>query len=183
MTYDVSLSSVALIIGALYILSHLPGMISPQKCIPLLKKFPRHYGIGVILTAAAGIWFAILTSQTDLGELSSYRGILVFVWLVATVLQIIFVPAFLAVRGLALLMLLSVTVMLDSAFMVDKPSRLVIVILAYLWAIAGIFLVASPYLLRNKIDFISRTESRFRFFSGAGVLFGCLLLFLGWFVY
>jgi len=73
----------------------------------------------------------------DLGEISSARAQLMTVWVVAGVLLVIFVPGFLAARGLGCLLLLGAAVILDAAFLVTTPWRFVMTILAYYWVIGG----------------------------------------------
>jgi hypothetical protein len=183
MTYDISLWLVALVVGCLYVAAHLPGVVAPGPFIRILRAVPRNYPLGVVLTAAAGLWLALLTAKTDLGELSTMRTTLIAVWSAGTALTILFMPVFLAVRGIAFLMLLSVAVMLDSAFLVDSDSRLVVTVLAYVWAVVGIMLVASPYLMRDVLDWVFRTEARCRMACGAGAMFGGLLVVLSLAVY
>lgn len=183
LTYDLSLRWVALVIGALYLIGHLPGVICTEATIRFWKKFPRNYPIGVVLTLAAGIWFCWLTATTDLGEMSGWRNVLVCVWALGTLGMIFFVPIFLAVRGLAFLLLLGTEVILSAAFLVDSNARLVMTVVAYAWAIKGIVLVGWPYLMRDAVDIALATPTRCRFCSLAGVFFGAVLIGLGVFVY
>ncbi|HSI84286.1 MAG: hypothetical protein ACAI35_16230 [Candidatus Methylacidiphilales bacterium] len=181
--YQIPLSVIAYIIGLLYVLGHLPGVLAPAAFTRAIRQFPRHYPMGVILTLVGGAWFIWVTDTADLGELGPYKYKFMAAWAIGTVLQILFMPAFLSVRGLAWIMLLSVNVILDGAFVLDTSSRLVMTSLAYLWAIAAMFLIASPYLLRDAIDFACKTEARCRAFCIPGVAFGMLLIALGFFCY
>lgn len=183
LTYDFQLGGVTLVIGALYLLAHLPGVIWPEAFARIAKLFPRNYAAGVLLTLAAGIWFCWLTATTDLGEMSNWRNTLVLVWAVGTILMIIFVPTFLAVRGLAFLLLLGTEVILSSAFLVDSDARLVMTVLAYVWAVVGMILVASPFYFRDALDVALKTPLRCRVLSAAGAVFGVVLLALGALVY
>jgi len=183
MIYDVSLPLVAIVLGVLYLAGHVPGLIQPERFYAFLRPLPRQHVLGVVLVAAAGFWFCFLTATQDIGELSPMRWNLTIAWAVGAILLIIFVPNFLAVRGLALLLLLGVYVMLDACFLIASPWRLVITILAYVWAVTGIVLIASPYLLRDVLEVCCRDAQRCRLFSAAGTVFGLLLVCLGAFVY
>ncbi len=183
LTYDLPLSWVALVIAAIYLLAHVPGIFWPEAISAIAKKFPRHYPSGVVLTLVAGVWFCWLTATTDLGEMSGWRNVLVMVWAAGTVLMIVFVPTFLAVRGLAFLLLLGAEVILSAAFVVDNQARLVMTVLAYAWAIAGMVLVASPFYFRDALAVALKTPLRCRLLSLAGAVFGLVLLALGLFVY
>jgi uncharacterized protein YjeT (DUF2065 family) len=183
MTYFVSLKWTAIIIGLLAIAGHVPPALAPARFIPLLKSLPRNYPLGVVLMLAATLWFVVLTGLMDLGEISNVRVQLMSVWAVAGVLVVIFVPAFLAARGLGCLLLLAATVVLDASFLVLTPWRYVMTLLAYYWVIAGMALVYSPHLWRDAITYVTRTPQRLRLFSWPGVAFGLVLIVLGIFVY
>lgn len=183
MTYFVSLKVVAIILGLMYVIGKLPFALAPERLTPFCRRIPRNYPLGVVLMLAATLWFAILTGTMDLGELSNMRTTLVAVWTVAGVLMVIFVPSFLAARGLGCLLLLAAAVLLDAAFLAVTPARYVITLLAYVWVIVGMILVYSPHYLRDWIDLATRTPARLRSLAWAGVGFGVLLIVLGLFFY
>jgi hypothetical protein len=183
MTYFVSLKLVSIVIGLLYLATHLPGALAPAWGSVRLRTFPGSYPFGVALMLAATLWFVVLTGVMDLGELSGMRLQLMTVWTLAGVLTAIFVPGYLAVRGLGCLLLLAAAVILDAAFLVQTPARYVLTLLAYAWVIAGMVLVYSPHLGRNAMFYIAQTPQRVRLFAWPGVAFGLLLLALGLFVY
>jgi hypothetical protein len=132
---------------------------------------------------AATLWFVILTGVMDLGELSGMRVQLMAVWAAAGILLVIFVPGFLAIRGLGCLLLLAAALILDAAFLVQIPARYVMTLLAYLWAVSGMVLVYSPHLGRDAFYFATETRRRLQAFCWPGVAFGLLLIFLGIFIY
>ncbi len=183
MTYYVSLKWTAIIIGLLCLAGHLPPAIAPARFIPLLKGLPRNYPLGAVLMLLATLWFVVLTGMMDLGEISNVRLQLMTVWAVAGVLVVIFVPGFLAARGLGCLLLLAATVVLDAAFLVMTPWRYVMTLLAYYWVISGMVLVYSPHLWRDAITYATATPQRLRLFSWPGAIFGIVLIALGIFVY
>jgi uncharacterized protein YjeT (DUF2065 family) len=183
MTYFVSLKITAIIIGLLCILGHLPLALWPQKSGTLLRTLPRNYPLGVVLMLLATIWFTTLTGLMDLGEISGARLQLMAVWTIAGGLVVIFVPAFLAARGLGCLLLLGAALVLDAAFLATTPWRYVMTLLAYYWVIAGMVLVYSPHLWRDAINYVTQTPQRLRLFSWPGAVFGLVLIVLGFFVY
>jgi hypothetical protein len=183
MTYFVSLRIVAIVVGLFYLATHLPGALAPGWTAPRARTLPRNYPLGVALMLTATLWFVVLTGLMDLGELSGIRFDLMAVWAVAGVLLTIFVPGFLAVRGLGCLLLLAAAVILDAAFLVQTPARYVMTVIAYIWVVAGMVLVYSPHLGRDGLGFVTRTPQHCRLFSWPGVAFGLLLIVLGIFVY
>ena len=178
MTYFVSLKLTALIIGLLYLLTHLPGALAPQWVAARAKNLPRNYPLGAVLMLAATLWFVTLTGLMDLGELSNMRVQLMTVWALAGILVVIFVRGFLAVRGLGCLLLLAAAVILDAAFLVQTPARYVMTLLAYGWVVLGMVLVYSPHVGRNAFSWIISTPERMRLACWPGVAFGVLLIAL-----
>jgi uncharacterized protein YjeT (DUF2065 family) len=183
MTYFVSLKLTAIIIGLLALAGHLPPALYPEKFSPLLRNLPRNYPLGVALMLSATLWFTTLTGLMDLGEISSARVQLMAVWTIGGVLVVIFVPGFLAARGLGCLLLLAAALVLDAAFLATTPWRYVMTLMAYYWVIAGMVLVYSPHLWRDAINYVTQTPQRLRLFSWPGAVFGVVLIALGIFVY
>jgi uncharacterized protein YjeT (DUF2065 family) len=183
MTYFVSLKIVAIVIGLVIALGHIPPALYPEKFGAFMRSLPRNYPLGLILMLAATLWFTTLTGLMDLGELSNMRTQLMIVWAAAGVLVVIFVPGFLAARGLGCLLLLSAAVILDAAFLVQTSARYVMTILAYAWVISGMVLVYSPHRWRDLLNYATKTPQRLRRLSWPGVVFGVILILLGLFVY
>jgi hypothetical protein len=183
MTYFVSLKIVTLVVGLLYLAAHAPGALAADRFGGFVRLLPRNYPLGVVLMLSATLWFTTLTGLMDLGEISGVRMQLMAAWTIAGVLVAIFVPGFLAARGLGCLLLLAAAVILDAAFLVDTPWRYVMTLLAYFWVIAGMVLVYSPHVSRNIVDYLTRTPQRVRLFSWPGVAFGVGLLALAIWVY
>jgi len=183
MTYFVSLKITAIIIGVLALAGHLPPALFPEKFGPILKSLPRNYPLGAVLMLSATLWFTTLTGLMDLGEISSVRLQLMAVWTIAGVLMVIFVPGFLAARGLGCLLLLAAALVLDACFLATTPWRYVLTLLAYYWVIAGMVLVYSPHLGRDAILYVTQSPQRLRMFSWPGAVFGLVLIALGIFVY
>ena len=183
MTYFVSLRLTALVLGLLYLATHTPGALAPARVGAWLRPLPRNYPLGVALMLLATIWFVVLTGVMDLGEISNIRVQLMAVWAVAGVLLVIFVPGFLAMRGLGCLLLLAAALMLDAAFLALTPWRYAVTLLAYVWVISGMVLVYSPHLGRRAIDWATESDRRMRALCWPGVVFGLLLIVLGIWVY
>lgn len=183
MTYFVSLRLTAIVLGLIYLASHLPGALAPARYGKWLRPLPRNYPLGVTLTLLATIWFVVLTGVMDLGEISNIRAQLMAVWAAAGVLLAIFVPGFLMMRGLGCLLLLAAALMLDAAFLALTPWRYAVTVLAYVWVIVGMILVYSPHLGRNWIDWATASDRRLRALCWPGAALGVLLIVLGIFVY
>lgn len=176
MIYDISLRSAGLLAGAMLLLTHLYALLLPAKTLEWLKRFPRSRLWGVVLCAIASAWALWLASSMDLGEFSAHRSAICIVIVAGAIMVPLFAEEFLAVRSLGILALLAAEPLLGAAFLHVETWRLLLVVLAYLWAIAGLFLVGAPYLLRDAIDWAARRPSRLKLAAGAGVLYGLLLI-------
>jgi hypothetical protein len=183
MTYFVSLKITAIVVGLLAVLGHLPFALAPERWMATLRGLPRNYPLGVVLMLAATVWFTALTGLMDLGEISSIRSQLMAVWAISGILLAIFVPSFLAPRGLGCLLLLGAAVILDACFLAQTPWRYVLTVAAYLWVIVGMILVYSPHYGREMIQFVTQSPQRLRLFCWPGVVYGALVIALGIFVY
>ena len=86
---------------------------------------------------------------------------------------------FLAVRGLAVFILLLAQLMVDTARWEDTQWRLVITIWAYAMVVAGMWFTISPWKLRDMINWDTANEQRTRLLSGIRVAFGVFVLCLG----
>lgn len=181
--YYVSLRITAIILGVLYLASHLPAALWPAKSALWAQKLSRNYPLGVVLMLLATLWFVVLTGLMDLGEISNIRVQLMAVWAVAGVLLAIFVRGFLTLRALGCLLLLAAALMLDATFLAQTAWRYVVTIIAYLWVILGMVLVYSPHIGRKWIDWAGETTEKMRVLAWPGVALGLLLIVLGIWVY
>lgn len=176
MIYDLSLRTAALIAGALLIAVHLYALLSPVPTIAWLRRFPRSRFWGVVLCAVASGWALWLAATMDLGEFSPNRTLICAVVVAGAIMVPLFAEEFLSVRALGILALLAAEPLLGSAFLRPEESRLLLVLLAYGWAIAGLFLVGAPYLLRDLIGWAAERPWHFRVAAGAGVTYGAALI-------
>jgi hypothetical protein len=82
------------------------------------------------------------------------------------------VPEFLAARSLGMVLLLAAEPLLESAVLRDEPTRLLLVVLAYGWVVAGLFLVGMPFLLRDAITWVTANQTRWRMAVIGGLAYG-----------
>jgi len=183
MLYPITLQQVALVLGVLYLAGHGWAFLKPALCRSCLLRLPRHYPVGCVLMAVAGLWFAGLIQFGDLMDYSPYRTKFLLVALLGTGLVIYYLRELLAARALGALLLLLAGVMFDAAFLRNESARLVITVTAYVYVGVGMILVGTPYRLRDFLEWVYSSESRARLAALAGMAFGVLLLLLGLFVY
>jgi len=183
MIYTLSLQTVGLLLGALLVVGHAIALLHAQGIQQLLRAFPRSRGAGVVLLTLAAVWAFGLVAQIDLGEFSNYRPVFLGLIVVGYGLTLVFVPEFLAVRALGMLCLLAAEPLLEVAFQRPETSRLLLTVLAYLWAVLGIFWVGKPYLLRDQIAWLCAGKGRWIAAALGGVVYGAALLAAAYFQY
>jgi hypothetical protein len=82
------------------------GLLNPQRFAAGVRKFPRSlfWGNGLMLLGTA--WFLYNVSQESIADFSNYKNILLGLFAGVGIGSCIFVRDFLAVRGLAVVLLL-----------------------------------------------------------------------------
>jgi hypothetical protein len=168
----VTLRAVGMLVGILLIALHGFALWRGRYMRPWLSALPRSKAVGTVLLALDTIWAFLLIYFMDLGEFSHLRGKLLIVIPVAAVLAFKFVDEFLAVRALGILLLLAAEPLLEATFLRPETSRLLLVVLAYAWAVLGMFWVGMPYLLRDQIAWVQKSDSRWRLACEAGLIYG-----------
>jgi len=170
---------VATLIGIALTGSHLFGLLAPETCIGWAKAFPRSRFWGTVLLATASLWTFLLTATTDLGEFSPMRLPILLGLAAGTVLLWKFVPDFLSSRSAGILLLLAAHPVLETTFLQSGFLKLALALLAYGWALAGLFLVGMPYIHRDLIGWVCEKPWRWKLSCWLGLLYGMLLLIDG----
>lgn len=173
-----SLSAVAWILGAAIVAIRLPGVIWPEPYTRALRRFPRHFGVGAVLAALAAVWIASYLYHGVTGTWAWFRPYALAAVPVGYVICLKYLDDYLAVRALAVLLLLVAKPLTDAARWHESPLRLVVTVIAYIFVVAGMVYVVSPYRLRDGIDWSTRTPARTRWLCAAATAAGlavCLL--------
>jgi hypothetical protein len=178
MIYQITLQTAGLVVGVFLLFISLIALFRPEFAQDVAKKFPRSRVAGIILLTFALIWNIWLLATIEMGEFSSFRRPLLIALPIGYVLILRFVDEFLAVRALGILCLLAAEPLIDAAFLRYEASRLIVTVFAYLLVIAGLFWVTMPYLLRDQVNWLTGTSTRWRFVSGIALVYGAVTLVL-----
>src|SRR4029077_11873154 len=142
----------------------------------LARRLPRSRVAGIVLLTIDAVWSLWLLATMEMGEFQSFRRPLLIALPIGYFLILRFVDEFLAVRALGILCLLAAETLIDAAFLRYETSRLIVTVFAYVLVIAGLFWVTMPYLLRDQVNWITGTSTRWRFASGVALLYGVATL-------
>lgn len=181
-----SLFTVGLILGCALIAVHVFMLARPQMAQGFLKSFPRNAVLGQILLGLGLAWFWLLVAPAsmgtlgalamDLGEFNNAKPLLRILIPITMVLVVISVRDFLAVRALGVLGLLAAAPLLESAFLKDPATRLLVPIYAYGLLTASLFWVGMPYLFRDAVNWVTAESKRWNALVLGGLAYGVALV-------
>ncbi|MGB1129675.1 MAG: hypothetical protein ACPG4K_06480 [Haloferula sp.] len=181
------LFGVGIALGLWLIGLHALMLVKAEPVQRFLKKFPRNQQLGQILVGIGLIWFWLIVQPQgkglinslamDLGEqFNALKGYLRIGVPIAIVLVSISVKEFLSVRALGLLGLLVAAPLLESAFLKDPASRLLVPIYAYILIIASLYWVGMPYLFRDAVTWATANQNRWKMLCFGGIGYGVAVL-------
>ena len=180
---SIKLSTLAVCLGVICVLLNLYGLMKPAAFGAAARKFPRYTPAGYPLMLLATAWFIYYVNQEPIADFAAMKPYLCAFFAAVGIGACIFVQDFLPVRGLAALLLVVAKLMVDTARWAETEWRLVVITLAYVWILAGMWFTISPYRLRDLVNWANATESRTRWLSAVRVGFGVFLIGLGLTVY
>ncbi len=144
-----------------------------------LKGFPRSNTATVLLFGSAALWFLYNIWHLSMADFGEFRVLLFIFFAIIALLSFVYVPDFLAVRGLASLVLLAAGPVLASAYMqYELPQRLVLVSLVYALVLAALWLGAQPWRMRDFIEWLFRGSGRGRVVGACTAVYGLVLVAL-----
>lgn len=173
---DLSLKTVGLVVGAILLASHVFAFFKYETLKPALVAVPRHEMLGTAILAIDFAWALLVWSEMDLGEFYNMERPVQLILIAGFFGVAGFVKEFLAVRAIGFFLILAACPVLDAAFLEPPLSRLLLVALAYVWIVLGMFWVGMPYLMRDQIAWVIAEPKRWKLLTLAGAIYGALVL-------
>ena len=175
------LSLLSVLLGLGMGLPQILGLTRPAQLAAAAKKFPRNLPVGIALMLLGTAWFVYNVNREPIADFSAFKPYMMVGFVAVGVLSCVFVQDFLAVRGLAVLLLLLGKFMVDTGrpHLGQSPYVVVIQGWAYVFVVAGIWFTITPWKLRDLIEWATATESRTRLLSGVRLAFAAFVLLLG----
>ena len=173
------LSTLAIVLGLGIGLPQVYGFVNPAGFAAAVRKFPRSIPWGYALMLLGTAWFIYNLSQESISDFAAYKNLLFAGFAAVGIGSCIYVQDFLAVRGMAVVMLLLAKLLVDTARWAETDWRLVVVSWAYLLVIGGIWFTVWPWHLRDLLNWAVANETRVRVGSVLRLAFGILLVVLG----
>ena len=174
-----TLSTLCIVLGLGVAVPQLYGFANPAGFRDALRKFPRNTGLGYVLMTIATAWFLWHLKQENIADFAAFKPFMYAGFGALGLGTCIFLKDFLAVRGLALLLLLLAKLMLDTQRWEVSNWRWVLGVWAYLWIVAGIWLTVSPWRGRDIIEWKTATDTRVKIGCALRLALGVLVAVLG----
>ena len=177
----IKLSTLAILLGLGVCLPQAYGLANPAGFTAALRKFPRSLPWGFALMLLGTAWFVWNLSQESISDFASYKTPLLLGFAAVGILSCFYVQDFLAVRGLAVVLLLLAKLMVDTGRPELATTHWVLVIQgwAYVLVVAGLWLTVSPWRLRDLFDWGTANPTRVKLGCALRLAFGIFVLVLG----
>jgi hypothetical protein len=177
----VKLSVLSIFLGLGFGLPQIYGLLKPAAFAAALRRFPRSLPWGYALMLLGTLWFLYNLSQESIADFAAYKNILFGGFAAVGILSCIFVRDFLAVRGLAVVLLLLAKLMVDTGrpYITQTSLVLVIQVWAYVLVAAGIWFTISPWRYRDILEWGTASESRVKVGCAARLALGMFVAILG----
>jgi hypothetical protein len=176
---EIKLSTLAVILGLLLGLPQIYGLMKPAAFAANVRKFPRSLPWGIALMLSGTGWFLYYFSLESVSDFNAYKPMLMCFFGAVGVASCFYVQDYLAVRGLAVVLMLMAKLMVDSGRWAETEWRLVIITWAYVLVAAGIWFTIWPWHLRDMLNWATANEKRVRMGSALRLAFGLFVAILG----
>jgi hypothetical protein len=179
-----SLSTLAIVLGLGMGLPQVYGLMNPGGFGAAVRRFPRSLPWGFALMLLGTGWFLYNLSLESVSDFASYKNVLIGGFAAVGIGSCVFVQDFLAVRGLAVVLLLLAKLMVDTG-RAHLGSGWVLIFQgwAYVLVVAGIWFTVSPWRLRDLLNWATMDERRIKIGCGIRLAFGLLIAVLGFTAY
>jgi hypothetical protein len=153
-------------------------LVSNSAIIAMFRALPRSQPAAIVLFGGGSAWFTYQVAEMSAADLILFASPTPFVFLFAALalLAFVYLPEFLAVRGLSVVTLVGAWPLLMSAYgRYELPQRLFLVSAVYVAVSVAIYLGASPFRLRDFFQWLYRSPGRARALGAGLTAYGLLL--------
>lgn len=173
-----SLSSATLITGLILLSLGVLLLVSNSAIKSMFKAFPRSRTATVLFFGGGSAWFLSQVAHMSTADVIGFSTPTPFVIIFGALalMSFFYLPEFLAVRGLSVLILVGSWPLLMSAYgRYELPERLFLVSVLYVAISLALYLAISPFRMRDFLDWLYRTPGRARVVGGVVAAYGLLL--------
>jgi hypothetical protein len=174
-----TLSQLCLILGFSMVASHGLALLRSGPVAAWLQRFPRNVALGVLLMLLGTAWFEWNLWHETLSDIAPWKNLMLIGFAVVGIGSCFYVKDYLAVRGLAVLLLMVAWFMCETARWHNSLWRDAIIAWAYFWMVLGMWWSLAPWRARDGIGWLVADLTRLRFMAAAGVGWGMFVAALG----
>lgn len=146
---------------------------------PIVQKYanlwPRSQNVAIVFMTIGGLWFLNHVFNLEKADFGDYKHLLMVIFAAVGILSFKFLPDFLAVRGLGIILLLYANEVLKAAYMQEPVTRLWLVSFIYVMLTVTLYVGASPYRMRDFNKWLFDSHNRPRLVGGFLSAYGLLL--------
>jgi uncharacterized protein YjeT (DUF2065 family) len=174
-----SITSWCFILGLICVAVGGAMVLMPVQAGRMMSAFPRHKIAGYVLSAVAWAWAAYAVNTLDIDFINPYKKFLPLVVAVCIPLTWWWMENLLPCRALSGILMLFPCEMLYAVRAHESDWRLLLVTLAYLAIVKGMFFMLYPWRMRQCITWTTAHPMRMRVVGAMDLLIGVLLIGLG----
>jgi hypothetical protein len=158
------LSLLTILLGVIVGLPQVYGLMHPAGLASAARKFPRNLPVGIFLMLLGTAWFLWNVNSEPIADFSVFKPYMMVAFAAVGIGSCIFVQDFLAVRGLAVVLLLLGKLMVDTGrpHLGESPWVQVFQAWAYVFIVLGIWFTVTPWKLRDIVDWATASAARVR---------------------
>ena len=138
-------------------------------------SWPRSKNAAIAFMTIGGLWFLNHVFNLEKADFGDYKHYLMVGFAAVGILSFKYLPDFLAVRGLGIIILLAAREVLAAAYMQEPTSRLWLVTLIYILITLTLYVGASPYRMRDFTNWLYEGNSRAKVLGGFLGAYGLVL--------
>src|SRR5476651_7398 len=155
------LSLLSILLGVGMSVPQVYALTKPAQFTAAARKLPRNVPVGIALMLLGTAWFLCIVNQEPISDFSKFKPYMMAAFAAVGISSCIFVQDFLAVRGLAVVLLLLGKLMVDTGrpHLGESNWVLVIQMWAYVFIVLGIWFTVTPWKLRDFLNWATVTET------------------------
>ena len=173
------LGTLTVLLGIATMLPPIYGLVNPEKFSSFARGLSRNTMAGYVFIVIGTVWFLFILENETLADFEVYRSKMRFFFVLLGIGACVYLKDFLAVRGLAVVLLLLAKTVIEAARYEETSWRLLLIVFAYIWIICGMVFTVSPWRFRDIVEWKFANVDRVKMLCYIRLVIGLLLVGLG----
>ena len=173
------LATLTLLLGVAIALPSIYGLFKPSELSAFARGLSRNSAAGYVLIVVGTLWFVRVLEYETLADFEVYKSKMQFFFVLLGIGACVYLKDFLAVRGLAVVLLLLAKTVIETARYVETDWRLLLIVMSYIWIVLALVFTVSPWRFRDMINWAFSSEQRIRNLYILRLMLGIFLVGLG----